>query len=81
MTHIEGAATTLPSRLVAENCREGRHVGGPTRGGIEYAGSFQGGEQTCIHCGARRSVSGGKSYEPPYWETWYGDWIGGRYAS
>lgn len=67
-------AAPIPSRLALQNCSEGRHVPGPVSGGIEYAGAYSGGRQHCTICGATRTVSGGKTYESPYWKTHYGEW-------
>lgn len=68
----------LPARIVAENCREGRHARTQSRTTTSYDSGAQGYE-TCLDCGSKRSWSSGKSYEPPYWVTGHGEWEGGRY--
>lgn len=60
----------LPLRLRVENCREGRHEWGSYRAGNSYGGASEGSQACTVPgCGASQSVSGFKTYEPPYWDT------------
>lgn len=48
-------------------CRKGNHVW-KSGHSIGYGG-FEQGSKTCTVCGEYVETWGGKTYEPPYWET------------
>lgn len=70
--------TNLPKRLVQVQCSFGKHKWKSVGHGLSYGGWSES-SQECINCGELRKVFGGKTYEPPYWETSYKTIRKGKY--